>query len=207
MALILKQILPCTMSFRIRGTSPLIQHCWSQKALKMMRMTAAERRKEPKIPHNPEREAAEATYLTENGDPGIPLLAFKSAIVAAAHKDFGIDKTLVRKAFFVPSTDKGGIIKIDFESQRIREDIARVGMSQTDLRYRPEFTGWGADIVVEVDAELLSLQNVLDLTNRAGFSCGICEWRPERGGEFGRFEVDTSVPAVQTDRVPMAAAA
>jgi len=55
------------------------------------------------------------------------------------------------------------------------------------------FEEWSIRIPLQVDEGNLSLQNVIDLITRAGFSVGIGEWRPEKGGEFGRFEVDTSV--------------
>jgi hypothetical protein len=30
----------------------------------------------------------------------------------------------------------------------------------------------------------------LKLIDRAGFGCGINEWRPQTGGEYGRFRID-----------------
>lgn len=190
----IKEIRPVRMSFYIRGTSPLIQHAWSEKGLAMMRMTAQERKKQPKTARDPEKEAREAMYQTADGQPGIPLLAFKASLIGAAHKDLGLEKTLVKKAFFVPSNDPNNITPIEADEPVVREDIVRVGANQTDLRYRPQFNNWRANIVAEIDSELLSAQDVANLVNRAGFSVGIGEWRPEKGGEFGRFELDTSVP-------------
>lgn len=188
----LKPIVPIKLSFWIRGTSPLIQHAWSDKGLKMMRMSAAERKKQPKTQREPQQEAESATYRTDEGAYGIPLTAFKAALVGAAHKDFGLEKTLLRKAFFVPSADSGRVVAMECEEPIVREDIVRVGAGQTDLRYRPQFDRWRVNILAEIDGELLSGQDVANLVNRAGFSVGIGEWRPERGGEFGRFELDTT---------------
>ena len=193
MAITLKPITQSTLSFWIVGTSPLIQHAWSQKGLAMLRMTAAERKKQPKVGRDPEREAADACYKTDEGQYGIPLTAFKSALIGAAHKDFGLEKTLLRKAFFIPSTDSNSITPIETEDYRIREDIVRIGANQTDIRYRPQFDNWRANIVAQIDSELLRPEDVVNLVNRAGFSVGIGEWRPEKGGEFGRFEFDTSM--------------
>ena len=58
---------------------------------------------------------------------------------------------------------------------------------------------WGAIFKISVDISKLSIQDVITLTDNAGFSVGIGDWRPERGGEFGRFTVDTSVPVEQLD--------
>jgi hypothetical protein len=67
-------------------------------------------------------------------------------------------------------------------------------MGAADLRYRPEFRNWKCVVELEIDAELLQAGDVLALIGRAGFGVGLCEWRPEKGGEFGRYEVDPDVP-------------
>lgn len=194
MALQLKPIVPKTISFWIRGTSPLIQHAWSEKGLRQMRMTAAERKKQPKVARNPETEADAAMHKMEDGSPGFPMLAFKAALISAAHKDLGIEKTLVKKSLFLPAAyyEKGLIGRLDASEPVIREDIVRIGQNQTDLRYRPEFDQWRVNVIVQIDSDLLNEQDVINLINRAGFSVGIGEWRPEKGGEYGRFEFDTS---------------
>jgi hypothetical protein len=194
MALQLKPIVPKTISFWIRGTSPLIQHAWSEKGLRQMRMTAAERKKQPKVARDPESEADAAMHKMEDGSPGFPMLAFKAALISAAHKDLGIEKTLVKKSLFLPSAyyEKGLIGQLEGSEPVIREDIVRIGQNQTDLRYRPEFDQWRVNVIVQIDSDLLNEQDVINLVNRAGFSVGIGEWRPEKGGEYGRFEFDTS---------------
>lgn len=186
------------IQFTIRGTSPLITHAWSEKALRMMRMTAAERKKQPKVAREPEREALDsAYYMADNETFAIPLTGVKASIVGAAHKDLGIPRVTVQKALFVPQADSSGNIALELEGDPvIREDIVRVGTNQTDLRYRCEFFPWRARVSMEIDTEVLSVQDVIALVNRAGFSIGICEWRPEKGGEFGRFTVDDSESVV-----------
>jgi hypothetical protein len=136
-----------------------------------------------------------ATYRTEDGDVGIPAMAFKSAILTAAHKDIGIEKTLVRKALFLICKDPGLVLAFtECDEPIVREDMVRVGMGAADLRYRPEFRNWKCVVELEIDAELLQDGDVLALVGRAGFGVGLCEWRPEKGGEFGRFEIDPDVP-------------
>ena len=194
-AITLKPIARKTMTFGIRGTSPLIMHQWSEKALRQMRdkQQSGKKTKEREL-RDPEAEAKAATYTTEDGQIGIPGMAFKSALVTAAHKDIGIEKTLVRKAIFLITPDAGKVLPIESEQPIVREDCVRVGMGSADLRYRPEFREWTCRIELEVDSELLQADSVLALVDRAGFGVGICEWRPEKGGEYGRFEIDPTVP-------------
>lgn len=194
MAIEIKPIVASKISFWIRGTSPLIQHAWSEKGLGMMRMTATERKKVPKVKRDPDAEASACCYRTDAGEIGIPLTAFKASLIGAAHKDFGLEKTLLRKAFFIPTTDSNRVVPMESDDYIIREDIVRVGANQTDLRYRPEFRNWRVRIVAEIDAGLLTPTDIVTLVNRAGFSVGIGEWRPEKGGEYGRFEIDDSEP-------------
>ena len=182
-----------TMSFGIRGTSPLIMHAWAEKAKAMMRDKHAGKKTKARDVRDPQNEAKEATYMTIDGDIGIPGMAFKSALVTAAHKDIGVEKTMVRKAIFLVTPDPNKVLPIESDPPVVREDCVRVGMGSADLRYRPEFSQWTCQITLEVDSQYLQEGDVLALVDRAGFGVGICEWRPEKGGEYGRFEIDTSV--------------
>lgn len=192
MAITLKAIQPQLITFWIRGISPLIMHAWDEKGKEMLRMTAQERKKQEKKARDPEALAKSYLYTTDGGEIGIPLTAFKSSLIGAAHKDFGLEKTLLRKAFFIPCSDSGGVVPMEHDNYVVREDVVRVGAGATDLRYRPMFTDWRVQITAQIDPDLLTPKDIANLVNRAGFSVGIGEWRPEKGGEFGRFELDTS---------------
>lgn len=192
----LKPIARAKMTFGIRGTSPLVMHQWSEKAKRMMRDKQQEGKKtKERELRKPNEEAEAATYRTAEGDVGIPAMALKASIVGAAHRDLGIERTLVRKALFLICDDPNLVIPFSScDEPTVREDMVRVGMGTADLRYRPEFRRWKAAVEFEIDAELLQDSDVLALVGRAGFGVGLCEWRPEKGGEFGRYEIDTDVP-------------
>lgn len=179
---------------RIVGISPLIQHQWGEKAKRMMREKHAGKKTKVRDVRDPEAEGREAMYVTDEGLPGIPAMAIKASIINAAHKDIGIEKTLVRKALFLICKDSKMVLEMECDEPVIKEDTVRVGMGSADLRYRPYFHKWSVDTEWEIDNELLQVADLLNLIDRAGFGVGIGEWRPEKGGEFGRFEVDRSVP-------------
>lgn len=182
------------VSFRIRGTSPLITHNWDEKSKRMMREKQAGKKTKTREVRDPEAEYRAAMYLTKDGRHGIPGMGFKNALISAAHKDIGIEKTLVRKAMYLVTDDPNKVIAMNCDDPVMREDMVRVGMSAADLRYRPMYNPWSVDIQLEVDQELLKDEDIINLVNRAGFGIGICEWRPEKNGEFGRFEIDTTAP-------------
>jgi len=191
----LKPINKAVMKFRIEGTSPLITHAWDEKAKEMMRSKQQDGKKSKgRDKRDPNAECMAAAYRTDDGKYGVPGLALKTAIITAAHKDIGIEKTLVRKALFLRTADTNKVLAMDCGEPVMREDMVRVGMGSADLRYRPMWTEWAVDVEFEVDMDLLQEGDVIALVNRAGFGVGICEWRPEKNGEFGRFEIDTTNP-------------
>lgn len=190
----LKPISRKKMTFGVKGTSPLIMHAWSEKAKQMMRDKHAGKKTKARSVRNIEQEAEQATYRTEDGRVAIDGMAFKKSLFTAAHKDLGIEKTLVKKALFLVCEDASNMIPIECSEPVIREDCVRVGQGSADLRYRPEFREWSFQVELEVDGELMTDGDILSLVDRAGFGVGIGEWRPEKGGEYGRFEIDPSVP-------------
>ena len=180
---------------QIKGTSPLIQHQWSQKAKEMIRSKQAGKKTKDREVRDPQREGEEAAYRTADGKYGIPVAALKAAIVEAAHKDIGFEKTLVKKAVFILCEDPNAILEMECEQPTVKEDAVRVGGGSADLRYRPYFSpGWTVEATFEIDAELLTTSDLVALLDRAGFGVGLCEMRPEKGGDKGRFQVDSSFP-------------
>lgn len=187
----LKPINTARILVTIEGTSPLIQHKWSEKALEMMRLKKAGKKTKNRDACDPTAEADAATYRTTGGAFGVPVTAVKACVIGAAHKDIGIEKTLIKKSLFILCDDTNLVLPMTCSDPRIREDSVRVGMGSADLRYRPEFSKWEVPLEIEYNADNLTPEDIVNLMNLAGFGVGIGEWRPEKGGEFGRFQVKT----------------
>jgi len=196
MAITLKPINKQTVTFTIIGTSPMIQHKWSEKAKKIIRdkKTGKSGKTKNRDIADPEQEMMDATYLTDNGEYGIPAMAFKSSLICAAHKDIGIEKTMIRKSLFIHCDDTNGVIPIECDQPVMREDCVRVGAGGADIRWRPEFREWSCEISMTIDADNLPVDSLVNLVNRAGFGVGLCEMRPEKGKDFGRYEIDGTKP-------------
>lgn len=173
----------------IEGVSRLVQHNWSEKAKKMMRDKKAGKKTKDREPCDPQQEFLDATYFTEDGGYGVPATALKACVVSAAHKDRGIEKTLVRKSLFIMCDDVNGVIPMICSEPKMREDFVRVGVKQTDLRYRPEFLEWEVEVPIEYNADYLRPEDIANLFDHAGDGVGIGEHRPEKGGDWGRFQV------------------
>jgi len=176
-------------SMTIEGISPLIQHSWNDKVKKILLEKKQGKKTKNRAPCDPEQEFRDATYVIKKGVYGMPVSALKSCLINAAHKDLGIEKTLVRKAVFIRCVNPDGLLPMQCSDPVMREDCVRLTGNSTDLRYRPEFKEWRVTMEIEHDADLLKPQEIMNLFTRAGFGVGLLEWRPEKGGEYGRFQV------------------
>jgi hypothetical protein len=181
-----------TIRVPIIGTTPLIVHRFSEKAKQQM-LDAMQGRKSPKQSKDPEAEYEAAFYRFADGGFGFPVVAFKAATVGGT-RFYGRDVTMValrQSAFF------RGDVGLDGQSlaritgtPRMREDVVRVGRGGTDLRYRPQFDTWSAELTVTYVRAMLTRNSLLSLIDAGGMGVGVGEWRPEKGGENGCYQID-----------------
>lgn len=182
-----------TLRVPLVGTAPLIVHRFSEKAKRQM-LDAMQGRKSPKEAKNPESEYEAAFYRTDEGGYGFPVIAFKAATVGAA-RFYGksVSMTALRQFVFFDapfSKDAGQKLAPITGEPHMREDVTRVGMGGTDLRYRPEFTEWSTEVEITYVKSMLTRESVLSLIEAGGMGVGIGEWRPEKRGDFGTFMID-----------------
>lgn len=176
----------------IRGTAPLIVHRWSEKARQMM-LDAQQGRKTPKEAKDPQADYESSMYRFEDGGHGFPIMAFKSATVKGGGRLFGksVKMTELRQMLTFQAdgfgTDGTQLARIAGEPQ-MREDMVRVGMGTADIRYRAEYPEWSAVLRVEYVPSVIDLESVVALVD-AGGTNGVGEWRPEKSGSNGTYEV------------------
>ena len=187
----LEEMQQSVLTTRIKGISALIEHKWSEKAIKMMEDKHAGVKVKNRDVRIPQQEFKDAAYVCEDGRFGFPSGGLKKCMINAAHKDIGLEKTLLKKSLFIlPDDTVNNLCALESDEPLMRQDIVKVGMGSTDLRYRPEFRNWSMIVRIEFDSQSLTLNTILSLVQRAGFGVGLGEMRPEKGGEYGRFEVD-----------------
>lgn len=172
----------------LEGDSPLIVHAWSAKAKKEMLDKQMKKAKTAKTAKDPERDYEDAFYRLPDGRPAFPSIAFKSAAVSAGGRfSDGLKMTELRGSFFID----GELLEIEGKP-RMREDMVRIGMGSADIRYRPEFPKWKVKLPIKYNADAISLEQIVNLFNLAGFGVGVGEWRPEKDGQYGMFHVVTA---------------
>lgn len=182
-----------TLHVPLVGTAPLIVHKFSEKSKRQM-LDNMQGRKSPKEPKDPQAEYEAAFYRHDDDGHGFPVIAFKSATVGGA-RFYGksISMTALRQfVFFDAEFSKADGQKLAriVGTPHMREDVTRVGMGGTDLRYRPEFTEWSTTVTVVYVRSMLTRESVLSLIEAGGMGVGVGEWRPERRGDFGTYQID-----------------
>ena len=180
-----------TAVFTLKGSTPLIMHEWSEKAKKQIRDKQQKKAKPKKEARKPKEEYESAKIKNSKGELSIKAIWIKSAMVKSARFVENLPMTLLRGALFVQGDDDE-LIKLRYKKEEMVEDTVRLsGIGRSaDLRYRPYIYGWEADVTVEYDGDVLTLEQLTHLLMKAGFSNGIGENRPERSGDnYGRFTV------------------
>jgi hypothetical protein len=173
------------MTVRLVGDSPLIVHRFSEKSKKQILDKQMKRAKVAKEAKDPTQDYLESLYQHPEGGFGFPAVAFKAAAIDACSHVDGLTKVQARGAFHV----MGEMAKIEGEPQ-MREDMVRIAMGTTDIRYRGEFKAWAVTLRLRFNANVLSAEQIVNLFNTAGFAIGVGEWRPQKDGIYGMFHVE-----------------
>lgn len=180
-----------TLRVPLIGTTPLIVHRFSEKAKRQM-LDNMQGRKSPKTAKNPEAEYEAAFYRLADGGFGFPALAFKAATVGGARFYSGVTMTALKQFMFIHGEvgDDGRALTRIVGDPVMREDVVTVGRNGSDLRYRPQFSTWSATLTVRYVTSALTQGSVLSLIDAGGMGVGVGEWRPEKDGDFGTYQVD-----------------
>ena len=194
------------VNLRIVGTRPLMTHALSEEDKEALRSKAEKRATTPRKARVPWEKCLRSAYwvtpMPEDlstvtpesiaaGEHqfGILAWAFKEAMVDAVGFGPSVAKTVVRGAVFPTSED---VIPVSFSTFEV--DERRVVLSgpgrPMDLRYRPKLRDWSCILGLEVDVTHIEIAQVINLLAKAGHHIGVGEYRPQKGGPYGRFRVE-----------------
>lgn len=189
-------------TFTIRGTTPILMHAWDKKAKQQMKEkqeAGSRSRKGTSLREAKDFDAAYegALYKSKDGSYGIPCGAIRAACIAACRLT-GFSPTYCKISLFIQANcfdDKSGtpLTRITRGSPEPYESMVRVANGAPDIRVRPMFREWEAEITASWDADILSTRDVANLLMRAGQQIGLLEGRPaspkSTGQGFGLFEL------------------
>jgi len=136
-------------------------------------------------------EVESALYRLSNGKYAIPASGLKNCAISACRFIDGVPMTKARGAFFVLA-DEGSLVEIKAKTHEIDERpvaIGPFGKKTKMIRYRPRFDEWSCTFKIRYNPNVISAEQLLNLYENAGFSVGLCEYRPEKSGDHGMFHV------------------
>lgn len=194
----------------IIGDSPLISNTFSEKAKREIldkQMKKAKKVKEAKNPwecfmeslhwmtEKPKDKKGNVIYTKEAFEDaikkgakfGFPAVGIKQSALSAGYRS-GIlkNKVCMQGAFHINKE----LVEIEGDLT-MREDMVRIPMGGADIVFRGEFSNWKATFTISYDANMLTLEQLIQLINYGGYAVGIGDWRPEKSGNHGMFHVAT----------------
>lgn len=175
----------------IEGISPLLMHRFGESE------ELAGETRSVKIESMTPRDAAERTAFRKDGRLYIPGAAPARLLreAGSAHKQRGTRKSLkyIVPAAVIVTTD---IIFLHGPSgaplTEIEVDSRPVTIPATKgriMRHRARIEKWRAAIPLEIDETVLDAATIHQLLEEGGRRIGIGDYRPERGGPYGRFAI------------------
>lgn len=192
-------------TFKIRGDAPLVICKFSkkqrEKMMAAMAQTSAQKKgKAAREPRNYEQDFQQARHVSTEGWDGIPAAAFRAAMIDAC-RTVGLVMTKAKMSVFINpdgfDKDEGTpLVKIISETPPEQtEMLVRNDNGGADIRIRPMWRQWEAQVQVKFDADMITPESVVNLLDRAGQQVGVCEGRPfsknSCGQGWGTFRVVT----------------
>jgi len=185
------------------GNAPLIVHAFPEKARKQMLDKQMKTAKGGRDARDPYAEVEAARYQLPDGRDGFPAVGFKAAAVTACTSLADVTKVAARQAFRVEGLpmNTSGVIDGSFirtalvplvaHPPTIREDVVRLsGPSRTaEMRYRPEYSIWGVALNIVLNPQVISIGQLGSMFQAAGHGVGVGDYRPERDGDCGTFDL------------------
>jgi hypothetical protein len=178
-----------TVSVRIEGISALLINRFKEQD------EVVENMKGRKKDYGTPRFQAEATAYA---DDKTKLLWVPSSWIKGAIQSIASDYKLPGSRKSVKSVSGGAIIpgeeKIYFDEKYKIKDIevdSRPCVIQRAriMRHRAKLESWSLSFELEIEDSILEPDNVHQILSDAGRRSGLGDYRPQRGGPFGRFVV------------------
>jgi hypothetical protein len=185
---------------KLIGTAPLLQCAFSEKSRQKIKSTQEQGTQAKKGNKKDPKDFMEcfngAMHRGPKGEYGHPAGAFRNAMISACRM-VGFKMTHAKLAVFVDAdffdaAEGTPLVRLNVGDPEYSEMAVRNATGVVDLRPRPMWREWSIDLRVRFDADHFTLQDVVNLLNRAGYG-GIGEGRPDskmsNGMGFGTFRI------------------
>jgi len=183
----------------IKSTAQMMMHQFSDKLRKQLEDKHAGVPTGKRPPKNKEADFFNAMHVIGKRPKtradlkktkfGIPAVTFKNAMTAAAKKN-GIAMTDFRTMIRIESDD-GNLVAITASIPTLDSRWARNDNGNPDIRHRPIFADWSANLRIWFNARMITAEQVAVILEDAGAG-GVGELRPcgkKSSGDLGTFRV------------------
>lgn len=175
----------------IIGKTPLIMNRFSEKARQEMLLPALKKNRAEKatsLKHDPIAEFRGGLYISRDKNAPtaihLPTNAFHKAVGQAAIDVPGQAKSVMLRLTSVVSPT----VHLYGNPSLFCRMVRSGGMNAVpDIRTRPIFTEWACVLEFEMVAGFVTEQQVFTLLAAAGVFVGIGDWRPQKGGSYGKY--------------------
>lgn len=190
---------------RIVGLTDLICKQMSAKTQEALVSKQGRHSPKAKAARDPHDDFCESLYLMPGSKPagtkgakyGFPANGIKRSVVTAAGRflrdGLTLNGAIVDGSLYVLADGPGSsLVRINHSPNDpyMRSDQGRNPNSKgAVVIHRGSFAEWSMDLTIRYNASVLSIEQIATLFMWAGFSVGIGEWRPEKHGTYGQFEV------------------
>jgi len=178
----------------VTGTSPCLMHNPAS-----MRSQGGEMKNAKTVIPTQEAEAEAGLYRNDEGHLYIPSIALRNSLMGA-----GVGKKIGKQTAW--KMIACGAFTVEAECPLVHPktgkplttyskiNVARVVLGQGKtakgiVRARPQIDLWQTKVVLDVDDDFISAEQVLQLFQLAGRMIGVLDWRPEKKGSYGRYSV------------------
>lgn len=188
---------------RIRGLTPLIVHKFADEEMEKIENKQQGGAKGTRPPRSPQTEYEAARYLLPDGRHAFPAIGLKLAMANAGYRFCDEKNTVtIKGAISIPAdlleiepgegatirpTVNGKAKEGDWPIMRSDRVVLKGGVAS--IAYRPAYFPWEMTVPIVFDADFFTTDRVLNFLVKAGSSVGIGDWRVEKDGTFGQFQL------------------
>jgi len=164
---------------RIEGISPLLMHAYPMVPIEALEKKTLQ-----------EQAEYSAYRIPGSRELYIPGTALQRALVGGASYSKGKGRGSLAKPAAACLLVNSEYLGLGMEEYEI--DSRPVVIPATKgrvLRHRPRLSKWGVNFTLEYDDTLLTPDQVRKIVDDTGKNVGLLDFRPEKKGPFGRFQV------------------
>lgn len=194
-----------TARIKIVGLTDLICKKMSEKTQEKLICKEGKKSPRAKEARDPWQDAADSLYLMPGSKPamtkgakyGFPASGLKKSVVTAAGRflkdGLALNGKIVEGSLFVvpscPGSDLVQIIHAAADPYERSDQGRNPNSGGAVMIHRGAFAKWSMEFLIRYNASVLSIEQIATLFQWAGFAVGIGEWRPEKSGTYGQYEV------------------